>query len=349
MLPHAEKKVLWVDDDLSMLETGQIFLENAGFTYFKASTGQEALRIVEQQKPNLILLDYSLGEMSGKEVFNLLMQQDESIAAGNVPVVMLTGRHGNEAEQRELFENGLSAYLVKPFSPNELTNVINNFCMVGEIRQQNQQLVKELQKANEELQETHSSILLSLTSLLSVKDTYTGEHSGAVLNFCEIVAQKLGMADDEVSDVKLAALLHDIGKIGVPEEILKKPSRLTPEERSEMDKHVLHGYRALQGLPRLKRVSDIVLRHHEWWDGGGYPGKIAGQEIPLGARIISVVDAYDAMTSDRPYRKGMSSDIAVERLWQSSGTQFDPQVVNCFAACLDTGLLGDRNIHLPEL
>ena len=183
MLPHAEKKVLWVDDDLSMLETGQIFSENAGFTYFKASTGQEALRIVEQQKPNLILLDYSLGEISGKEVFNLLMQQDESIAAGNVPIVMLTGRDGNQAEQHELFESGLSAYLVKPFSPNELTNVIDNFCMIGEIRQQNQQLVRELQRANEELQKTNSSILLSLASLLSAKDSYTGEHSGAVLNF----------------------------------------------------------------------------------------------------------------------------------------------------------------------
>ncbi len=348
MLPHA-KKVLWVDDDPSMLETGQIFLEGAGFTFFKASTGHEALRIVEQKKPNLILLDYSLGEMSGKEVFNLLMQQDEDVASGSLPVVMLTGRDGNKSEQRELFEKGLSAYLVKPFSPNELVNVIDNFFIIGQIRQQNQQLIKDLQKANQEIQETHSSILLSLTSLLSVKDTYTGEHSGAVLNFCEIIAQKLGMADDEVSDVKLAALLHDIGKIGVPEEILKKPSRLTPEEKTEMDKHVLHGYRALQGLPRLKRVSNIVLRHHEWWDGGGYPDKIVGQEIPLGARIISVVDAYDAMTSDRPYRKGMSSDIAVERLWQASGTQFDPQVVNCFAACLDTGLLGDRNINLPEL
>ena len=349
MLPHAKKTVLWVDDDLAMLETGKLFLENAGFTFFQANTGQEALRIVEQKKPNLVLLDYSLGAMSGKEVFNLLTEQDEAVAAGCIPVVMLTGRDGNESEQRELFENGLSAYLVKPFSPHELVNVIDNFFMIGQVRQQNQQLIKDLKKANEELQETHSSILLSLTSLLSVKDTYTGEHSGAVLNFCEIIAQKLGMADDEVSDVKLAALLHDIGKIGVPEEILKKPSRLTPEEKTEMDKHVMHGYRALQGLPRLKRVSNIVLRHHEWWDGGGYPDKIAGQEIPLGARIISVVDAYDAMTSDRPYRKGMSSNIAIERLWQSAGTQFDPQVVDCFAACLDTGLLGDRNINLPEL
>ncbi len=348
MLPHV-KKVLWVDDDPSMLETGQLFLEGAGFTFLKAQTGPEALRIVEQQKPNLVLLDYSLGELSGKDVFKLLLQQDEDVATGSLPVVMLTGRDGNPAEQRELFESGLSAYLVKPFSPHELVNVIENFLMIGQIRQQNQQLIKDLQKANEELQKTNSSILLSLTSLLSVKDSYTGEHSGAVLNFCGIIAQKLGMADEEVTDVKLAALLHDIGKIGVPEEILLKPSRLTAEEKIEMDKHVEHGYRALQGLPRLKRVSNIVLRHHEWWNGGGYPGKIAGQEIPLGARIIAVVDAYDAMTSDRPYRKGMASSIAVERLWQSAGTQFDPQIVDCFAACLGNGLLGDRNINLPEL
>jgi HD-GYP domain-containing protein (c-di-GMP phosphodiesterase class II) len=135
----------------------------------------------------------------------------------------------------------------------------------------------------------------------------------------------------------------------VPESILGKPSRLEDWEKAIMDQHVVRGYETLVRLPRLKRVSEFVLRHHEWWDGRGYPGKLAGDEIPLESRIIAVVDAYDAMTSDRPYRKGLSQQTALHRLREAAGTQFDPQVVQCFAACLNEGLLGDRNVNLPAL
>lgn len=342
MLPHAEKQVLWVDDDPSLLTVGQTILERAGYCFLAAQDGQEALRIVAERTPDLILLDYSLGDMTGKEVFDLLATQHDSIRSGCLPVAMLTGRGATPAEQRDLFSSGLAAYLLKPFSEPELLNVIENMILMSEVRATNRLL-------NKELEETYSSILLALAALLSAKDDYTGEHSGAVLNFVAELGLRLGLAEESVYDLKLAALLHDIGKIGVPEAILRKPSRLEDWEKVIMDQHVVRGYETLRKLPRLQRVSEVVLRHHEWWDGRGYPGKLAGDQIPLEARIIAVVDAYDAMTSDRPYRKGLSQQIAIDRLREAAGTQFDPQVVDCFAHCLNEGLLGVRNVILPEL
>jgi putative two-component system response regulator len=342
MHPHANKWVLWVDDDPSQLVVGQMVLERAGYRFLAARDGQEALRIIAENHLDLILLDYSLGDLTGKEVFDLLVLHYEAANATRPPVVMLTGRNATQAEQRALFSRGLTAYLLKPFSDHELLNVIENVLLTSEIRETNRRL-------HQELEETHSSVLFVLVSLLSAKDNYTGEHSGAVLNFVAEVGRRLGLSEDSIYELKLAALLHDIGKIGVPETILRKPSRLDSWEKEIMDQHVTRGYEALVKLPRLKRISEFVLRHHEWWDGRGYPGKLAGEQIPLEARIIAVVDAYDAMTSDRPYRAGMSPDIAVKRLRDAAGTQFDPQVVDCFAACLNQGLLGDRNVTLPKL
>ena len=342
MHPHANKQVLWVDDDPSQLDVGQLILEGAGYRFLAARDGQEALRIVAERQPDLILLDYSLGDMTGKEVFDLLAFQQSNSPAPRIPVIMLTGRQASQNEQRSFFARGLAAYLVKPFSEHELLNIIGNVILTYEMRETNRLLYQELE-------ETNSSVLLALASLLSAKDNYTGEHSGAVLNFVAKVGRRVGLTEESIYELKLAALLHDIGKIGVPEAILCKPSRLDAEEKAIMDEHVTRGYEALVKIPRLKRISELVLRHHEWWDGRGYPGKLAGEEIPLESRIIAVVDAYDAMTSDRPYRAGMSQEIAVERLREAAGTQFDPFVVDCFAACLNDGMLGDRNTIVTKL
>jgi putative two-component system response regulator len=341
MHPHAGKKVLWVDDDISTLELGRIILEPAGYHFVAAQDGQEALGRAEEERPDLILLDYSMSSMSGREVFDALAGVEDA-ALRHTPVVMLTGRSGNNREQRELLARGLAAYLVKPFGPRELLNVIDNVLVANDIRAQNRQL-------ETELRDTFTSVVQSLISLLSVKDPYTGEHSGALLVLAEKVARRIGLPEEEVFDVKIAALLHDIGKIGVPEAILRKPGRLTPEEKAEMDKHVAHGYRALAGIPKLQRVRELVLGHHEWWDGRGYPRGLVGEETPMGARIVAVVDAYDAMTSDRPYRRGMESGIAVERLRQASGTQFDPFVVESFTECLSDGVIGERDVSLQGL
>jgi putative nucleotidyltransferase with HDIG domain len=256
---------------------------------------------------------------------------------------MLTGRSGNSQERRELLNLGLSAYLVKPFGPLELLNLIDNVLIARELRRQNRLL-------ESELRDTFTSVVRSLISLLAIKDPYTGEHSGVVLQLAERLARRCGLQDEDVFEVKIAALLHDIGKIGVPELILRKPARLTPEEKAEMDKHVIYGHRALAGIPKLSRVREIVYHHHERWDGEGYPDRLLGEQTPLGSRIVAVVDAYDAMTSDRPYRHGMRREAALARLTDASGTQFDPYVVQCFIQCLEEGLpSGERSSDLKGL
>lgn len=341
MHPHTAKKVLWVDDDISTLELGRIILEPAGYQFLAAQDGRAALDMALAARPDLILLDYSMDSMSGREVFEALSASKDA-QLRHTPVVMLTGRRDNGREQRELLARGLAAYLVKPFGARELLNVIDNVLVMSDVRAQNRQL-------ETELRDTFTSVVQSLISLLSVKDPYTGEHSGALLVLAERVARRCGLPEQEVFEVKIAALLHDIGKIGVPEAILRKPGRLTPEEKAEMDKHVTYGYAALAGIPKLRRVRELVLRHHEWWNGRGYPDGLVGEATPLGARIVAVVDAYDAMTSNRPYRRGMQSEIAVERLHAASGTQFDPNVVECFTACLAEGAIGERNVNLQGL
>ncbi len=168
------------------------------------------------------------------------------------------------------------------------------------------------------------------------KDSYTGQHSQAVARLAEGLALQCGLTEEDAMYVKLGALLHDIGKIVVPESVLCKPEVLTAEETAVIRRHVVHGEQALAGVPHMEKVRAMVMHHHEWWNGAGYPAGLAGEEISLGARIISVVDAFDAMTSDRPYRARLPQAVAVERLRQGAGTQFDPIVVDHLFEYLST-------------
>jgi putative nucleotidyltransferase with HDIG domain len=341
MKPHNPRKVLWIDDDPTTLQLGRIYLEKAGYHFLAAEDGAQGIGIADQESPDLILLDYAMGGLSGKDVFKFILSRGPQHQLYHTPVVMLTGLNHDDQARREMLELGMSAYLFKPFGPRELLNVIENVLITSEIRTRNRVL-------ESELQDTFTSMVRSLISLLSVKDPYTGEHSGVLLHLAERLARKCGLNDDEIFEVKVAALLHDIGKIGVPESILRKPGRLTPEEKAEMDKHVTYGYAALADIPKLSRVRQLVYHHHEWWNGGGYPNRLIGDQTPIGARIVAVVDAFDAMTSDRPYRQGMHHDIALERLQAASGTQFDPFVVEQFTQCLREGIPGYEraaNLH----
>ena len=323
-----KRLVLFVDDDPSLLKLGRISLERAGYEFIGASNGRQGLDFAREMRPNLILLDYMMPGFSGKEVFDRITQSEDQ-RLRHTPVIMLTARTDNQTEQRELLEQGLAAYLFKPFGHHELLNVIDNVLITSQIKERNRTLEREARQS-------FISTARSLISLLAAKDNYTGEHSNMMVDLAEALAQCYGLSETEVINVKLGALLHDIGKIGVPEGILLKPARLTPEETEVMRRHVDFGAQALEGIPHMTKVHAIVKHHHEWWNGGGYPMGLKGDAIPLGARIIAVVDAYDAMTSNRPYRQGMSRATAIERLRAAVGIQFDHEAVEKLVECLDT-------------
>jgi putative two-component system response regulator len=322
--PSSERKklVLFIDDDPSLLRLGRLTLERAGYRFAGALGGQEGLRQAQAVNPDIVLLDYMMPDMSGKEVFEELLKSTDA-RLRYTPVIMLTARTNNDAEQRELMELGLAAYLHKPFGYRELLNVIENVLVLSQIKERNREL---------ELQARRSFIatVRTLITLLFAKDSYTGQHSQNVARMAEGLALHCGLSEEEAISVKLGALLHDVGKIVVPEGVLCKPESLTPEETAVMRRHVHHGEQALAGVPQMELVRAMVMHHHEWWNGAGYPAGLCGEEIPLGARIIGVIDAYDAMTSDRPYRPRLPQAVAIERLRGGAGTQFDPILVGKF-------------------
>ena len=192
--------------------------------------------------------------------------------------------------------------------------------------------VKELEA---HISRTRAALICAFNQMLDLKDLNTGCHSTRLAEWGVRVARDLGADEACLRDIEVAALLHDIGKVGIPDAILHKPNKLSEEEWMLMKKHPEYGWAIVRSLPDFERASLFVLHHHERWDGTGYPAGLEGQEIPLPARIVSVIDAFDAMTSNRPYRQGLPLEEAIRRLLVSKQTQFDPEVVDCFVRCAD--------------
>jgi HD-GYP domain-containing protein (c-di-GMP phosphodiesterase class II) len=187
-----------------------------------------------------------------------------------------------------------------------------------------------LKELEEQISSVRASLICAFNQLLDLKDLNTGYHSTRLAEWSVRVAQELGMPEDSFEDVEITALLHDIGKIGVPDSILKKPAKLEVEEYELMKKHPEYGWGIIRLFPSFERIGHFILHHHESFDGKGYPGGLQGSEIPFGSRIIAVVDSFDAMVSSRPYRQGLPFEEALRRLIIASGTQFDPRVVQSF-------------------
>jgi HD-GYP domain-containing protein (c-di-GMP phosphodiesterase class II) len=205
------------------------------------------------------------------------------------------------------------------------TQVINN--LTGFAGFASDLRVKELE---EQVLSMRTAVICGFNQLLDLKDLNTGVHSTRLAEWAVRVAEGLGIDETVLRDVEAAAILHDIGKIGVPDQILKKPGKLTEEERAIINKHPEYGWAIQRLIPGLERTSLFTLHHHENFDGTGYPGRLKGFDTPIGSRIVAVIDAFDAMVSNRPYRQGVPVEEAIRRLITDSGTQFDPEVVRCF-------------------
>jgi putative nucleotidyltransferase with HDIG domain len=201
----------------------------------------------------------------------------------------------------------------------------------------------ELRAALSSIADTYEKTLLALVSALDAREHETSDHSVRVVKYTQAIAEEMGIRGRELEEIGRGALLHDIGKIGVPDAVLLKPGKLTPAEWAEMRKHPDIGYQMIQAIPFLATPAEIVLSHQERWDGEGYPRKLARGDIHIGARIFAVADTLDAMTSDRPYRKGTTFANAIQEIHRCAGTQFDPDVVRAFLS------LGEANlIHLKQ-
>lgn len=214
-----------------------------------------------------------------------------------------------------------------PGAASLMPNMVRRFGAVGADAERGTMRVKEVE---EQLLALRTAVVCSLNQLLDLKDLNTGVHSTRLAEWALHVAGELGLDESAFADIEVAALLHDIGKIGIPDAILNKPSRLTTEEYDLMKKHPEYGWVVLRQIPGLERASLLILHHHESFDGKGYPGGLKGEEIPVGSRIVSVIDSFDAMVSNRPYRNGLPFEEAERRLLEASGSQFDATIVQHF-------------------
>ncbi len=321
--------VLVADDNRDMLSyLGRML--SSEFRVKTAENGDQAFRMALQEVPSIVISDVMMPGRTGDELLKDLKSEPRT---RHVPIILLTAKAGVESKVGSL-ELGADDYLTKPFHFMELKARIRSLL-------HQRKLERELQEKNEYLSKLNFDLLLSkkevflgtidaLAFAIDAKDPYTHGHSRRVSLISDAVARDLGLSESDCEKTRIAAVLHDVGKIGIPESILRKPSRLTAEEHRIIESHPEIGHRMLSSVKELSYVSKCILHHHERFDGGGYPSGLCNHNIPVQSRIIAVCDTYDAMTSDRCYRKGLGHQAALEELSRCSGKQFDPDCVRSF-------------------
>lgn len=329
------EKILLVDDEKAILTTFSMILADMGFYVKTACQAETALEIVASEKFELVFLDQFLDTTTGLELMDEMAKIDP-----NLYFVIFTA-NGSCDLAVESLKKGASDFISKPFFACDLLRSINYVQQKRELNVQKKQMMLELEgKVDEktgELQSIHLSVLASLAQAIEKKDTGTFGHGRRVSYISMLIAKNLGINQQEQDTLRIAALLHDIGKIGISDYLLGKRGALTREEMNEIRCHPKNGFEILKPVKHFKNILPAILHHHESYNGSGYPHGLSGEEIPLHARIISVADTYDAIISDRPYRSASTHTAAVEELRRCAGRQFDAGIVRAFT---DIGMIG---------
>ena len=309
---NERPKILVVDDNQTNVELICMHLKPFDYDIEKAYDGEQALAAVAKREPDLILLDLMMPKLSGYEVCQKLKHDPKTAL---IPIVIVTALRELD-DKIKAMELGADDYLIKPFNKIELTTRVKSLLKL-------KSMYSELDHCE--------SIMFTLVESLEAKDVYTRGHSERVAKYSVILGKALGLPPKDVEDLRRGSLLHDIGKIGVKENILNKEGRLTAEELDHIRSHPARGYEICKELKSFKKLLPIIRWHHERMDGKGYPDGLKGEEIPLMARICSITDAFDAMTSHRPYRKGVNPLQAAQIFEREIGSgQWDDSITKVF-------------------
>ncbi|MGA8182326.1 MAG: HD domain-containing phosphohydrolase [Terriglobia bacterium] len=332
---NAKPRVLLVDDEAAVWQILGEKLGRSGFDWRGCSSSKEALDFLGKEHFDAIISDLKMPVMTGLELLSETRTKHPHLA-----FVMATGEDDIRVAV-DAMKHGADDYLVKPFhldaAVESVRRALRKKHMEAELeryRHHLEEMVEErthqLQVAMKRIERAYDETLEALGAALDLRDTETAGHSRRVGLYCLEIARAMGCTSEQLKTIARGAYLHDIGKIGIPDSVLLKQGKLTPKEMAIMQTHVRIGYELLSRIPFLSTSSEIVLAHQERYDGEGYPQGIAGEEIPLGARIFAVADTLDAMTSDRPYRQALPFKTAHEEIIRESGKQFDPDVVRVF-------------------
>jgi putative nucleotidyltransferase with HDIG domain len=327
-------RILIVDDEVEITEILADLLSEE-YACLRAASAEEALAHLHESEFQLVISDITMPGMSGLD----MIPHIKALSPDTV-VVMISGMQTVESAIGAL-RLGAFDYLMKPFDLRQVEAVVKRALehydlVVAKQRYENhlEELVEqrtiELDKALNSLEGAYRSTLKALTAALETRDSETHGHSERVVTYSLRLGREYGLSSDEMKALEFGSLLHDIGKIGVPDSILRKPAKLTEEEWVRMREHPLHGQQILRGIEFLEGAARVVAQHHEKWDGTGYPLGLRREEIDINARIFAVADAFDAITSDRVYRRGKPYEAAAQELDDWAGRQFDPKIVEAF-------------------
>lgn len=341
MSTQAREKILVVDDEEAIRDVVSTLLAEQGYDCVTSARAKQALDALADDAFDLVLSDIVMPEMDGIRLLEKIRAHHE-----HLPVVMLTAIHDIRTAL-DAIRKGAYDYILKPFEKDQLFFSVRRALEHRRLTLENlnyqrnlERLVaertRELREALTEIERSYDYTLEALGGALDLKDSETEGHCQRVTAFTIAMARAAGLNPEQVRPVARAAFLHDIGKMGVPDAILLKPTHLNEEERHIMRRHCEIGYEVLRRIPFLREAAEIVLAHQEHYDGSGYPRGLKGEEIPLGARIFAIADTLDAMTSDRPYRKAVPLQVAKREIQAHAGTQFDSKIVEIFLSLPDS-------------
>ncbi len=314
-------KILIIDESAPNLKLIQGLLESE-HEIATAVTGQAGLAILAKDDFSLIICAEHVAGMTGLQVF-----EGSTAICANAIKILLAGDIDVEGLIEAINSGLVYKYISKPLDSHQLQLTVRRALETYELKEHNDKLFIDLQIAITQLREISIGTIRALADALDAKCDYTSGHSVRVSRIAVAIGRSLAIGDEELKEIEIGGILHDIGKIGVPESILWKPGVLNDDERLIMSHHPVMSAQIVGDLKGMSQARQYVLHHHEFMDGSGYPDHLAGESIPLGARIILVADAYDAMTTDRPYRKSIGHDRALSELRKHAGSQFDPKVV----------------------
>lgn len=348
-------KILIVDDEPINVKVCQKYLHELGYKRCIGLTDSaRTITVILEERPDVVILDVMMPVVSGMDVLKLIRRHDE---LSHLPVLILTAS-SDRTTKLSVLNLGATDFLTKPIDPSELAPRIRNVLVVKRyhdtLRNHAQALEEAVRQRTADLESSRMDVIHCLARAVEYRDDQTGRHVERVGRYAGIIAGALGLDDATVTMIEQAAQLHDVGKIGVPDDILLKPGALTPEEFERMQKHTLFGRRIVEQMsdrdweklrqhvqigsrilaaprsPLLSMAARIALTHHERWDGSGYPIGLAGEDIPLEGRITAVADVFDALSSHRPYKPSYPVDKCFGILRSESGAHFDPKVIDAF-------------------
>ncbi|MBE5829593.1 MAG: response regulator [Butyrivibrio sp.] len=335
-----EYKVAIVDDDVSIITLVRGILGKEGMSVAPLTSGKALLEYIRVQTPDILLLDVMMPDMDGIETYKALRDLERELGKEETPVIFLTGNENGDIEEKAL-ELGAKDFIRKPFAPKILALRVTH-CI--ELNRLQKDLASEVAKKSRQNEELFLGIVKSLAAAIDAKDTYTNGHSVRVADYSAEIARRAGYDVSALQRIYITGLLHDVGKIGIPDAIINKNGKLDDEEYAIIKTHPEKGAAILSNIQDMPELSIGARWHHERFDGRGYPEGLKGEDIPEMARIIAIADAYDAMTSNRSYRRSLPQEVVRAEIEKGKGTQFDPIFAEIMLRMIDE----DTNYNMRD-